>query len=476
MIYDNLIQFWISITVIVYILVLILAYWEAYYNNRHKKYIDLMFISYKDYSAKNIYISYDKMWFWAYFLCAFSIIYIIGAGLYILQYEIGLINLNLNINDITDTVIGLSSIVIGLVCVVVTLVKKYYLFFSIWDVFQFYKIPKYITTVIVTLIGDIVIQVSGLKIDNLYIYSFVIAFTVCNIYCGTQILFRIKQVLLGEKIELTLLKQLYKVFWYNQIDLTNLGDKEYWNEDTIYLNLEYLTRYYFDNDIRNISSIEFVSTLDIIKQKIYKRVRAILIVNNCLILMIIFYRGDFDVCKKINIGLLVGMILFSIIGLKEVKLAVVTMIKGTSGYALQKKTNKYIIIPRGGKVIRKKYKNYVEVMNSICALFYIWIMKSEETELSLCKTEFIKFIDRLYEQEKRLSYEYLPVFTIGYFFWTRGLNVEEVVLEYDKFAVDKNSSAILQRIIYSQIICVTRNFEGNGHEKLDEYLLWLKSC
>lgn len=149
MIYDNLIQFWISITVIVYILVLILAYWEAYYNNRHKKYIDLMFISYKDYSAKNIYISYDKMWFWAYFLCAFSIIYIIGAGLYILQYEIGLINLNLNINDITDTVIGLSSIVIGLVCVVVTLVKKYYLFFSIWDVFQFYKIPKYITTVIV---------------------------------------------------------------------------------------------------------------------------------------------------------------------------------------------------------------------------------------------------------------------------------------------------------------------------------------
>lgn len=103
-------------------------------------------------------------------------------------------------------------------------------------------------------------------------------------------------------------------------------------------------------------------------------------------------------------------------------------------------------------------------------------MKSEETELSLCKTEFIKFIDRLNEQEKRLSYEYLPVFTIGYFFWTRGLNVEEVVLEYDKFAVDKNSSAILQRIIYSQIICVTRNFEGNGHEKLDEYLLWLKSC
>ena len=84
------------------------------------------------------------------------------------------------------------------------------------------------------------------------------SFTTYNIYCGARILFKTKQILFGEKIELSLLRELYKVFWYNKIDLTNLGDEEYWNKDSVYINLDYLLGCYFNNNINKVDSIEFV--------------------------------------------------------------------------------------------------------------------------------------------------------------------------------------------------------------------------
>ena len=471
----NLLElFWIGTAVFVYILVLFVALLDAHYKNKNKEYIELMFISHKDNSAKNIYFTFDKTGFYESFLSVMWLGLFAGMVLYVLQYKFRKVNFQLDINGITDVVMGLSSIVIGVVCIVVSLVRKYYLFFSIWDVFQFYKIPQFTTSILISMIGDIVIKVSGFNVDNILIYSLTLIFTICNIYCGTIILFKIKQILFGEKIELSLLRELHKVFWYNKIDLTNLGDEENWNRDSIYLNLEYLLECYLNDKVNEVASIEFVSTLDIIKEKYYKKVIYILVVNNCLLILALFFQDDFDIYTKIQISTLIGVTILGVLGIEEIKLAIVKMIKGTSGYALKTKEDKYIIVTRFGLITRKRYKSFVEDMNSICAFFFIWIKKNEKQDLSMCKQEFINFINCLDGKEKSLSY--LPVFTIGFFLWDRELYVEEVKLVYHRFAIDKESSVALQKMIYSQIIYVTRNFEGKSREKLDDYLLWLKGC
>lgn len=476
MINESIISMWITVTVIMYFFVLFIAYLEAKFKNKNKHYTELMFRSNKDYSAKNIYLTYDTEWFLVPFLGKIAVIVLIGVGLYVMQYDFGMINLQLDINGITDVVMGLSSIVIGVVCVVVTLVKKYYLFFSIEDVFQFYKVPQYTTAVIITMIGDIVIKVLGLNVGDVLIYSLICSFTTWNIYCGARVLFKTKQILFGEKNELSLLRELHKVFWYNKIDLTNLGDERYWNKDSVYINLDYLLGCYFNNNINKVDSIEFVSTLGKIKQKYNKRVICTFAVNNCLLILALFLQGNWGILTKMQICTLFGMTLLVVLGPEEIKLAIITMLIGTSCYALKKENNKYVIVPGNGLFPRKKYRSFVEDMNSVCALFYIWIKRNENQDLSMCEQEFIAFINRLDENGKSLSYKYLPVFTIGFFFWDRNLSVGEVKQAYERFAKDKESSIALQKMIYSQIIYVTRNFEGKSREKLDYYLLWLKGC
>ena len=476
MINECIILMWITVTVIMYFFVLVMAYLEAKFKNKNRHYTELMFRSNNDYSAKNIYLTYDTEWFLAPFLSKIAVGVLIGSALYVLQYDFGIFNIQLDINGITDVVMGLSSIVIGVVCVVVTLVKKYYLFFSIEDVFQFYKVPQYTTAVIITMIGDIVIRVLELNVGNILIYSLICSFTTYNIYCGARILFKTKQILFGEKIELSLLRELYKVFWYNKIDLTNFGDEEYWNKDSVYINLDYLLGCYFNNNINKVDSIEFVSTLGEIKQKYNKRVICILAVNNCLLILVLFLQGDLGILTKMQICTLFGVTIFCILGPEEIKLAIITILIGTRGYALKKKNGKYVIVPEGVLFSRKKYRSFVEDMNSVCALFYIWVKRNENQDLSACKQEFIEFINRLDENGKSLSYKYLPVFTIGFFLWDRDLSVEEVKQIYDRFSIDKERSAVLQKMIYSQIIYVTRNFEGKSREKLDDYLLWPKGC
>lgn len=490
MILNTLVWFWLIITAIFYILVFVITCIAAHYykdkdkdkdegkkkdKNKYKNYIDLMFISREDYSVRNIYYTFDNVWLGESLFAMIGVGIFIGAILYVLQYKFKMFNFQLDTNSITDVVLGLSGIVIGVVCVIITLVKKYYLFFSVWDVFQFYKIPQYTTALVIMMVGDIVINVLGLNSNNIIIYSSILTFTTLNIGCGIIVLYKIRKILFGEKIELSLLKELYKVFWYNQIDLTNLGDEEYWNEDTIFINLEYLMRCLLNNKINTVKSIEFVSTLGVIKQKCYKIVRIVLLLNNVLLIILLYYRQNFYMEIKIYICILIGITVFIVVGPEKVRVAIIIMLKGNCGYALKIDEGNYIIVPRVGIISNRKFKHYIEYMNSICALFYIWIKRNKKNNISMCKTEFIKFINRLDENENGLSYEYLPVFTIGFFLWDSGLNVEEVKWEYNKFAVDKESSVALQKMIYSQIICVTRNFEGKGRKKLDEYLVWLKN-
>ena len=492
MILNTLVGLWFFITAIFYILVLVITCMVAHYykdkdkeedkkkkkkkdKNKYKNYIDIMFISREDYSVRNIYYTFDNVWFGESLFAVIWVGIFISTILYVLQYKFKMFNFQLDTNSITDVVLGLSGIVIGVVCVIITLVKKYYLFFSVWDVFQFYKIPQYTTVLVITMIGDIVINVLGLNSSNIIIYSSILTFTILNIGCGIIVLYKIRKILFGEKIELSLLKELYKVFWYNQIDLTNLGDEEYWNEDTIYINLEYLMRCLLNNKMNTVKSIEFVSTLGVIKQKCYKIVRIVLLLNNVLLIILLYYRQNLNMEIKIYICILIVFTVFIVVGPETLKLAIIIMLKGKCGYALKFDEDNYVIVPRVGIIFNRKFKHYIEYMNSICALFYIWIRRNKKNNISMCKTEFIKFINRLDENKNSLSYEYLPVFTIGFFLWDSGLNVEEVKCEYNKFAVDKDSSVALQKMIYSQIICVTRNFEGKGRKKLDEYLVWLKN-
>lgn len=450
MILNTLVGLWLFITVIFYILVLVTTCMVAHYykdkdkeedkkkkkkkdKNKYKNYIDIMFISREDYSVRNIYYTFDNVWFGESLFAVIWVGIFISTILYVLQYKFKMFNFQLDTNSITDVVLGLSGIVIGVVCVIITLVKKYYLFFSVWDVFQFYKIPQYTTVLVITMIGDIVINVLGLNSSNIIIYSSILTFTILNIGCGIIVLYKIRKILFGEKIELSLLKELYKVFWYNQIDLTNLGDEEYWNEDTIYINLEYLMRCLLNNKINTVKSIEFVSTLDVIKQKCYKIVRIVLLLNNVLLIILLYYRHILNMEIKIYTCILIVFTVFIVVGPETLKLAIIIMLKGKCGYALKIDEGNYVIVPRVGIIFNRKFKHYIEYMNSICALFYIWIRRNKKNNISMCKTEFIKFINRLDENKNSLSYEYLPVFTIGFFLWDSGLNVEEVKCEYNKF-------------------------------------------
>lgn len=177
-------------------------------------------------------------------------------------------------------------------------------------------------------------------------------------------------------------------------------------------------------------------------------------INECIILMWI----TVTVLTKMQICTLFGVTIFCILGPEEIKLAIITILIGTRWYALKKKNGKYVIVPGGVLFSRKKYRSFVEDMNGVCALFYIWVKRNENQDLSACKQEFIEFINRLDENGKSLSYKYLPVFTVGFFLWDRDLSVEEVKQIYDRFSIDKERSAVLQKMIYSQIIYVTRNF------------------
>lgn len=80
MILNTLVGLWLFITVIFYILVLVTTCMVAHYykdkdkeedkkkkkkkdKNKYKNYIDIMFISREDYSVRNIYYTFDNVWF-----------------------------------------------------------------------------------------------------------------------------------------------------------------------------------------------------------------------------------------------------------------------------------------------------------------------------------------------------------------------------------------------------------------------------
>lgn len=426
-----------------------------------------------------------------YFFVGFTLGVIPFVALFNAKYDSYIYEMIKKIEVVSSVVIGLTAIAITMAVVVILFDKRYYIVFSIREVLQKNKFAE---SLIIVISSCILVSIATLtllneKIDSYFdVAKFMILeiATIYNVVGVTHILGVIVNIMfLEQKCELSLLGQLYRSFWLHRIDTSHFKSKKYWNKDAVQINVEYLLERYINvckrKKIVSITSIEFVTTMGCYKKKWYGTARN-KFVRMMLFLFLVSLIIDAMVLKEncvwiiiLNIIVTAISIIFAYISVQSFQLAIMRFYSDTWGYYLKINDNKELFIPRVALRMDNIYDKYIMRMNSLNAFFYIWINYVDKKKRTV-EYEFEEMLLRLESMDNRNIITYFPVFTIGFFLFNKNIKIERIKDLYNEMVVQEKKQHSFERMMYSQIFNLTRNFneEVFGYRKdLNKYLQWI---
>ena len=147
----------------------------------------------------------------------------------------------------------------------------------------------------------------------------------------------------------------------------------------------------------------------------------------------------------------------------------------TWGYYLKINDNKELFIPRVALGMDNIHDKYIMRMNSLNAFFYIWINYVDKKKRTV-EYEFEEMLLRLESMDNRNIITYFPVFTIGFFLFNKNIKIERIKDLYNEMVVQEKKQHSFERMMYSQIFNLTRNFNEEVFEyrkDLNKYLQWI---
>lgn len=396
-----------------------------------------------------------------------------------------------NIEELSNITIGLTSIAVTMAVVIVIFDKNYYIVFSIKEVLQNNKFVEWLICVIGSCVMVCIISMTLLdkQLVSYFDYIRFLLLEIAILYnvLGVVYIFYvcINIMFVEKKNELGLLRQLYRRFWIHRFDTTHLKKKE-WKYETVEINIEYLIERYINickkKKIRMIKSIEFVTTLGCYKKSWYRKVKIKLI-----FIMIVLFTLSLIVCISVlqengqvfictNLIVTIITIVLACSKIQSFQVTVLHFLSDTWGYYICYKNNKELLIPRVSLKKNNVFNQYIMRMNSLNAFFYIWINDVGERKTDMIG-QFQDILDWFEELEQKNMITYFPVFTIGYFLYEKGIKEQKIKELYDRYVIKKGKKYLFERMIHSQILYLTKNFNKslfNYRKKLNEYLLWIQ--
>lgn len=409
------------------------------------------------------------------------------------KYNLYILKMIKKIDVVSSIVLGLTAIAITLAVVVIVFDKGYYIVFSIREVLQKYKFSE---CLIVVVASCIIVSGNTMTLLNERLDSFFdcVRFlileiaTIYNVLGVTYILCVIINIMfLEQKKELNLLGQLYRTFWLYKIDTLHFKSKKNWNKEVIEVNIEYLLEKYINickhKKIARIMDIEFVTTMGCYREKWCRKVRKkfVLVMGAFLLISgiidIVALRGNYVLIWIILLNIIVAVI--SIIcaygNVQSFQLVLMRLCLDTWGYYLHTNDNKEIFVPRVALRISNSYDKYIRMMNSLNAFFYIWLNYVDKKK-NIIEYEYEEMLLKLEAMDNKNMVTYFPAFTIGFFLYDKNMKIEKIKEYYKEMIVTENKKYLFERMMYSQIFYLTKNFDSkmlSNKNKINEYLQWL---
>ncbi len=432
----------------------------------------------------------------------FSVIYFFGCVtlaiipfvfLFNVRYDSYIYEMIKKIEVVSSVVIGLTTIAITMAVVIILFDKSYYIVFSIREVLQKYKFSEILFIIIMCciLVSGMTMTLLNGKIDSHFdVVRFMILeiATVYNIVGVTYILIVISRIMFFErKNELCLLKQLYKSFWLHRIDTIHFKSKKNWSKEAVEINIDYLIERYINickyKKIERIKDIEFVTTMGCYQEKWYGKARN-KFVRMMICLLFISTIIDSIVLQENCLGFIffnviatISSIVIAHVNIQSFRLVIIRFYSDTWGYYMHTNDNKELLIPRVALRKGNIYSKYIMRMNSLNAFFYIWINYVDKKKRTI-KYEFEGVLQCLEKLNNKNMVTYFPIFTIGFFLFDKDIKIKKIKDIYNEMVVVENKQYSFERMMYSQISYLTKNFNKGVFEyrsRLNEYLKWIES-
>lgn len=420
-----------------------------------------------------------------------------------------------NISDTMSIIMTISgmAITVALACVIWN--KQYYVFFSMTNVMEKYDILWTLNIIIGSFVTAIFTSIIiGIQDESTEIGAFAILFfeitAVYSIILGTYVLIIcIRLMLSPHKMDLRLLNQLHKIFGVYKVDTKCFENIEKNSLKEFKINLQYLLEEYEELlENKKLKRVKWFKVVNILenksdsendewKKKVEKQVEVTHIIMSILLLVVclksIWSSGHgvfYIVVSIIDIVTVIGSIVLVYLPFtwfKSMKVALLNFYSDIRGYRITLEDGVVQWSPCVAIKIKNVYDKYVEISNSIIALFYIVLFYKEKPEEYTYQllNQMVDILCMPEEQNKdgnvirRNTTEIIPIFAIGYFMYVKGMDITIIKEKYNCYkGKEKEDDELFNAMMSSELYYLMCNLEINTQilkQKIDDYLKLLQA-
>lgn len=376
------------------------------------------------------------------------------------------------LNNLYSNCLTLTGITISVLIFIIIFNKKQYILFTIKEILEYYKIPLF---VILLFISTIEIFIFNIFLFPKYDYI-ILSGILMNCFSNFYILYILFSIILFDKKDFTLLAQLHRLFFLNDVEI-NMINKESWKFQFIRENFNTINKKYISlckhKSIYSIKEIIYSNNLGDYSEEKYKKAK--LYCYFYLLGMYVYSLSFIALRYRFN-EFFILMLLFLIITIviieyttKDRKNALIKLGCKEWVYIIDEK--KVISVFLNNKNINYK-KGYIHALNNINAFFYIWIylIKGKKQIINSMLNTMIDDIQNL-DKEKQTLTTYFPIFTIGFFLYDVDYKNKRLKSIYNQLSSNNDfEQDIFNKMISNQLFYLSK---GKRTDNIKKYINWL---
>lgn len=378
-----------------------------------------------------------------------------------------------NFNNISSDCLTLTGITISVLIFIAIFNKKQYILFTIKEILEYYKLPLF---VVLLLISTIEIFIFNIFFNTPKYNYIILSGILMNCFSNFYILYNLFSIILFDKKDFTLLTQLHRLFFLNDVEI-NMINKESWKFQFIRENFNKLNKEYINlcnhKSIFLIKEIIYSQNLNKYTKEKYSKAKSncylYLISMHSYSLLFIYLRYKYN---EFFIFMFLSFIFTFVLIKYTPKDRKKNIIKlGGTEWVYIINNKKVISVFLSNKNIN--YKNrYIHSLNNINAFFYIWIylIKGKKQIINSMLNTMIDDIQNL-DKEKQTVTTYFPIFTIGYFLYDVDYKNNRLKNIYAQLSSSNDfKKKPFKKMISHQLIYLSK---GKRTYNIKKYINWL---
>ena len=403
-------------------------------------------------------------------------------------------NILANASDICDRVIGITTIAVTVSAVVILFNKKYYLVFSIQEVLQAYHFSGSVGCIFASCLtmcfatfmllsytpGVWMKRALVLTLECSMLYNFI-----ADVFCFRT---NYKVMFSSQKIELRLLNHLDRIFWTaDGLDDSDVRGAKEWSFSAMRPNVEYLCGRYVAQarklpiqDVKELHAMVHGRSNTSVWDKYAKKLRnyfviwdVIFYIVSVMISIVALNDGSLGLILLDTFFLVISFI-FALYQKSPVYKAFTNFIHEMMGCCMDTRHGGQVLIPRYSMIKKNKYAEFINRMNNLTAFFVIALRQGvDQKAIESAVLEALDWLSDIGEKDRNIVL-YLPIFSIGYFAYEKGMYFSELQSLFQKWKME-DTLTLFQTMIEEQIFYLTQaSYQKEDYRKeTEKYLAWL---